>query len=137
MTSAQKAMLVKYLCDKIGIEAESLVGNMPYEGVAIVRRERFAGAVLYTNFRGNSIEMCWAGEPGWVTREHLREMFAYPFIRLGCLRASGCVKRSNNVSRKFAKDIGCREVGVLEHEYGPGEDGILYTITRDKCRWIR
>jgi hypothetical protein len=130
-------MVVTYLSDKIGVSVEDLVGQMPYEGAAIVRRERFAGAVLYTNYRGNSIEMCWAGEPGWVTREHLRDIFAYPFLSLNCLRASGCVRRSNNASRKFCKDIGCREVGVLEDEYGPGDDGILYTITRDKCRWIK
>lgn len=137
VTTAQKAMLIKYLSDKIGVGAEYLVGHMPYEAAAVVRCERFAGAVLYTNYRETSIEMGWAGEPGWATREHLRDMFAYPFIQLGCLRVSGCIRRSNSASRKFAKDIGCREVGVLEHEYGPGEDGILYTITRDSCRWIK
>ncbi len=110
---------------------------MPYEAAAIVRRDRFAGGVLYTNYRDTSIEMGWAGEPGWATRANLHDMFAYPFIQLGCLRAWGCVRRSNNASRQFAKDIGCREVGVLEHEYGPGQDGILYTITADKCRWIK
>lgn len=137
VTQDQKAMLITYLADKLGEPAENLVGQMPYEAAAISRDGRFAGAVLYTNFRGTSIEMCWAGEPGWATREHLRAIFAYPFLQLGCLRASGCVRRSNSASREFCKKIGCREVGVLEHEYGPGDDGILYTITRDKCRWIK
>lgn len=136
VTPDQKAMLIAYLTEKTGVSAASLVGQMPFEAAAIVRRDRFAGAVLYTNYRETSIEICWAGEPGWATREHLHGIFAYPFLQLGCLRASGCIRRSNGASRKFAKDIGCREVGVLEHEYGPGDDGILYTITADKCRWI-
>ncbi len=130
-------MVIAYLTEKIGVSAVSLVGHMPYEAAAIVRRERFAGAVLYTNYRETSIEICWAGEAGWATRQHLREIFAYPFLQLGCLRASGCIRRSNGASREFAKWIGCREVGVLEYEYGPGEDGILYSITADKCRWIK
>jgi hypothetical protein len=136
VTDAQKTMLVNYLAEKVGVGVESLVGKMPFEVLAVIRGGRGLGAVLYTNYRETSIEMCWAGEPGWVTRGDLRSIFSYPFIQLGCLRASGCIKRSNSASRLFAARIGCREIGVLEDEYGPGADGILYTITRDKCRWI-
>jgi hypothetical protein len=137
LTPAEKTTLVEYLSIQIGTDQENLVGKMPYEVVAVVRNGRGMGAVLYTNYRGTSIEMAWAGELGWITRGDLRAIFAYPFIQLGVLRAQGVVKRSNNASRHFAARIGCREAGVLENEYGPGQDGILYTITPARCRWIK
>jgi hypothetical protein len=135
-TPHAKEMLLGWLSVETGVAPEEIVGDMPYEACAVVRHGMHAGVVLYTNYRGHSMEMAWAGRRDWATRRVLRQMFEYPFVQLGVLRVSGCVARENSASRLFAKRIGCREAGILEHEYGPGRDGVLYTMTRERCKWI-
>jgi len=135
-TPHAKEMLLGWLSIETGVAPEEIVGDMPYEACAVVRHDMHAGVVLYTNYRGHSMEMAWAGRRDWATRRVLRDMFAYPFIQLGVLRVSGCVARENSASRLFAKRIGCREAGILENEYGPGRDGVLYTMTRERCKWL-
>lgn len=136
VTPAAQDMLLGYLCAKINTTLHQLIGGMPFEVMGIARNGRHMGAVLFTNYRETSIELAWAGEPGWATRSDLRDIFSYPFNQLGVLRVSGCVARGNSASRNFASRLGAREVGVLEGEYGPGKDGIMYAMTRDKCKWI-
>lgn len=130
--------LVCYLARKIGSDPLRLVGPTPFEITAIANRSgEVVGAVYYTNFRGNSIEMGWAGEKGWLTRGNLAAMFGYPFLQLGVQRVWGLVHRHNKPSRALAEKLGCRVVGVADGEYGPGQDAIIYSMTRDACRWIK
>lgn len=129
--------LLDYVARKVGCFPEHIVGETPYEALAVLRAGRAAGAVILMNFRGSSIEMCWAGEPGWATRGVLSNIFGYPFLQLGCFRVNGIVERSNKASREFARRLGCREVGILEDEFGLGRDAVLYTMARKNCRWLK
>lgn len=135
-TDAEKETLVQYLMLKIGASKDNLVGSMPFDVYAVVRDGVGLGAILLTNFRGTSVEICLAGDPGWISRRDLRALLHHIFVERGILRAWGIVKRSNGESRELAKRMGCREVGILESEYGPGIDGVLYSMAFNKCRWI-
>lgn len=135
-TDDEKASLLQYLMIKIGSPKENLVGDMPYDVFAIVRNGVGVGAVLLTNFRGTSVEVCMAGDSGWLTRRDLLAMMRHVFIERGFLRAYGTVMRVNGKSRELAKRIGCREIGILEGEFGPGRDGVLYSMAASKCRWL-
>ncbi len=132
----ERATLLEYLVAKLEVPKEILVGHMPFIAFAILRGGEGRGAVLLTNYRGTSIEIAWAGEPGWVTRQDMRTIMRRIFIDMGVSRAYGIIKRENGASREFAARMGCREVGVLEDEYGPGKDGVLYSMTRGQCRWL-
>ncbi len=136
VTPEAREMLIGYLCAKLNTTPDRLVGQMPYEVVAVLRNDRHKGAVLYSNYRKTSIEICWAGEPGWITRADLRGIFSYAFNQLGVYRIDGLIERGNSISRNLAMRLGCREAGILESEFGKGRDAILYTMRRDKCRWI-
>lgn len=136
-TDAEKETLIEYLMLKIGVSKDNLVGKMPFEIYAVVRDGVGLGAILLTNFRGTSVEVCLAGNPGWITRRDLRLMLHHIFVQRGVLRAWGIIKRSNGDSRELAKRMGCREVGILENEYGQGVDGVLYSMTASKCRWLK
>lgn len=135
-TDLEKQTVLEYLAAKIDTKAENIAGTLPFQAFTVVKRGEGVGAVLFTNFRGTSIEVVWAGEPGWVNLRDMQALFAYPFIQLGVLRAWGCVKRSNSESRNLAVRLGCREVGILRDEYGPGSDAVLYEMTRGRCKWL-
>lgn len=134
---SERSELVRYLARKIGGDPFRLVGPTPFEVTAIVNSKmQVVGAVYYTNFRRTSIEMGWAGERGWLTKGTLADMFGYPFNQLGVQRVWGLVHRHNKDSRRLAERMGCRFVGTADGEYGPGQDAIIYSMTRGACRWI-
>ncbi len=135
-TLEERSVLAAYLASKIGMTPQALVGQMPFEAAAVLRCGRPMGAVLYSNFRGHSIEMVAAGEAGWLTRATIQAAFAYPFIQLGCWTVLTMVSRSNAASRELQRRLGFTELCAIRTGAGKSEDIILYGMTRDKCLWI-
>lgn len=134
-TFDERATLVAYLASKMGTSPEGLVGQMPFEIVAVRRDGKPMGAVMYINYRQTSIEMACAGEPGWLTRGNLRDLFAYPFLQLKVWTALTLVARSNRIARAFNTKLGFVELCTIPS--GRKEsDTILYGMTRNQCSWI-
>jgi RimJ/RimL family protein N-acetyltransferase len=136
-THDERATLVAYMASKLGSTPLEIVGNVPFEIVAVKRDDRPMGAIMYYNFRHNVIEMSWAGEPGWLTRGTIRDIFAYPFQQLGCRTVLGTVRRDNHKSRELAQRLGFKEVGVIEEAFGEGVDGVLYSMHRGRCAMFK
>ncbi|MBL8583801.1 MAG: GNAT family N-acetyltransferase [Rhizobiaceae bacterium] len=135
-TNQEKSALVTYLSGKIGLAPVDLVGCSPFEIVGVVRGGDLMGAVLYTRWREKSIEMACAGEPGWLTPAALKDLFAYPFQRLGAYTVLSIVVRRNDRARKFNERLGFKHLGVIESGASKGEDSIIYSMTRPQCRWL-
>lgn len=136
-TEEERASLIQYLMLRISASKENLVGNMPFDVYGVIRDGNAVGAILLTNYRGTSAEVCLAGEPGWISAKDLRTAMRHLFVERGILRVWGSIARSNGPSRELAKRLGCREIGVLEDEYGPGQDAVLYSMAAKKCKWLR
>lgn len=135
-TSEDRHTLLAYLASKVGSSPMALVGTMPFEILAATKGDRPVGVLLYTNLRSTSCEFSVAGEPGWVTKSTLREMFDYPFNQLGVYTILGLIRRGNTKSRKFGKDLGFVEKCVIEGGKLPADDMILYAMTRPQCHWL-
>jgi len=137
-TMEEKSAVLAYLASKIGSTPEGLVGHMPFEATWTLLNGQPRGALLYTNYRvgSNSIEMSAAGESGWLTMKVIKAMFGYPFRQLDCWNLLIMIKRNNTISREISKRLGFTELCVIECGSGKINDTILYSMTRDKCRWI-
>lgn len=131
----ERMMLVSYLASKIGVAPAALVGQMPFEIVAVKNGDKAVGAVLYINFRDTSIEMACAGERGWLTKGNLRELFEYPFYRLKVETVLSMVVRRNKEARAFNTKLGFTELCVIPSRMRE-TDTILYGMTRSQCAWI-
>ena len=136
-TLEERAVLVAYLARKIGATPKDLVGQMPFEVASATRMGRPAGAVLYTNYRGRSIELIAAGERGWLTRANIQAAFAYPFLQLGVWTVLTMVDRANMASRELQRRLGFTELCVIEAGIGKSHDTVMYGMTKDKCYWLR
>lgn len=136
-TPEQEHQLAAVIASAIGIEPKKLIGDMPYHALASVRNDRLMGVVLFTSFREQSIEAHVCGKPGWVTRGDLAEMFRYPFEHLGVLRVWSVIARKNKPARTFIERLGFSVKAVLDDEFGPGKDGIMYALRRKECQWLR
>lgn len=135
-TVEKKVVLAAYLASKLGTTPQALVGQMPFEAGEVVRNGQPIGAVLYTNYRKTSIEFSAAGEPGWMTRATIRQMFAYPFEQLEVITLLALISRINSTARTIAKDLGFIEFCVIPGECRQ-EDVMLYGMSRDKCAWVQ
>lgn len=135
-TIEERAVLASYLASKIGATPQELVGQMPFVAAKVVRNGQPMGAVLYTNYRQHCIEFSAAGEPGWMTRSTIRQMFAYPFEQLKVQTLLALIKRSNAVARTISRDLGFTELCVIPTGDFKADDIILYGMARDKCPWI-
>lgn len=129
--------LLRYLAQRVDSSVEDLVGDMPFALGAITRAGCPLGAVLYTNFRGATVEMSVAGEPGWLTRPAVRDMFAYPFETMGVWTVLSLADRGNRESRELMKRLGAQELGVIKTGPDKAGDKVLCTLTRDRCVWLR
>jgi RimJ/RimL family protein N-acetyltransferase len=135
-TPEDRAFVVSYIAGKIRTTPEALVGQMPFEVLAAVGSDgSLLGAVLYTNFRDQSIEMTSAGEPGWLSRGNLRAFFSYPFGQLQVRRVTGIVHRKNKHARNINERLGFKLEGVCRHGFKDG-DAMIYGMLKQECRWI-
>jgi len=134
-------------------------GTRLFVGLGIVKKDILIGGVLFHNlhtFRGKPvcIEVSIACDsPRWATKQTLRQLFAYPFVQLGCatliarIRKSNkrsrklCegprIRKSNKRSRKLYEGLGFEIVGKVPRGYDGKEDVMIYAMTSDKCRWIK
>ena len=82
---------------------------------------------------------CWthfAGKPGWITRQKLKQISTYLFIHLECGVVYGVVEASDQTVIDIDKKIGFRELVMLKGHFSGGVDGLLLEMKRDDCRWI-
>ena len=136
-TPEQREKMLAYLASKLGYSPSELAGEMSYHLMASVNNGQLGCVVMWTNYRKQSMEFHLAGGQTWVPRADIRELFAYPFVHVGCLRLWCLIARNNKIARKRTEWLGFRVLGVADDEFGEGKDGIIYSLRRADCRWLR
>lgn len=113
-----------------------------FSTLGVVRRGRFCGGVVYHNFvqlpYGNVIEASFAfDDPTWALPGTLRALCAYPFIKLGCVRVTALVAKSNRRSRTAVEKLGFTREGSHPKGMDGREAAISYGLLREDCMWIK
>ena len=134
-TPGARAYLAHYIAARTGETAEGLTGPFWYAVLGAVQNDRITGAVMFNLWRGPSVETHWAGDPGWLTALHLRQIFDYPFNVLGVRRVTGIIRKANLRARDSAERIGFKLEGVMRHGFDD-DDACVYGMTRGQCKWI-
>lgn len=112
----------------------------PGRGVTIGLWEDGVGPIagqIYEAHNGASIIGHLAGEGRkWMNREFLWFCFHYPFEQLGVQKVIGPIYSSNLEARKLVEHMGFSLEATLK-DAAPKGDLLLYTITKDACRWLK
>lgn len=129
-------LIAKWACERL--DNVELPGGFEAIGITDADDQKLVGAVLYTDYRPNvkTVEMWAVGEGNWLTRQKIRELFAYPFEVLGCNRITLRIARPNKKARAFVRKLGFVEEGNAREALGPGKDLILYGMLKRECRWL-
>lgn len=135
-TPNDRIIVVAYLASKIGVEPQNVVGAMPFEGLMVERDGKMIGAVVFLNKRSHTIDITWAGEPGWLSKGDLRDIWTYPFKQLGCLTVTGTTSVRNIKGLEMNRRMGCTLVGTVPHAFGKDHHGEMFVMEHDKCKWI-
>lgn len=93
-------------------------------------------ASMFESFNGASVLLHCVGEGRkWLNREFLWFTFYYPFEQLGAKKILSPVESDNANSRKFIEHIGFTLEATLK-EAAPNGDLLIYSLTRDHCKWL-
>lgn len=125
--------VVKFVCQ--AVEA-ALPDPQLSSAIGWMRDDEVVAGVVYEHFTGASITATIAVAPGAVVvKEFMREIFSYPFKRLGVNLIIAFVAESNWKSRNMVEKMGFTKETEVVGAYPDGAM-LIYTITPAKCRWL-
>ena len=94
------------------------------------------GGFALTGYMGLAMSIHMAARsPRWFSRELAWVAFHYPFVQLGVRKLIAPVSSSNRHSAGLCRRAGWQEEARLRDLF-QGADLILFTMTRDQCRWL-
>lgn len=111
--------------------------------IGIAKDGKLGAAVYYNNFRVSpkkepiSIELnVVIVDKTVITKDTVREIFSYPFIRLGVKRVGATVAKRNKSARNILQRLGFKYEGVARKAWHFGEDCAVYSLLKPECKWI-
>jgi RimJ/RimL family protein N-acetyltransferase len=106
--------------------------------LGVVVDGELVGGVVFTAFSGHDVHVHMAFDsPRWATPQTLRELYAYPFGQLGCVRMTAPIGRKNKRMRRLAEGLGFKLEGVMKRGLDGKEDLMIFGTLRDECRWLK
>jgi hypothetical protein len=135
--------VAKFVADRVPLMAGRTFqfgpdGKPRFVALGVVRRGKFAAGVVFHNYHGHDIEMSAAADdPLWCLPETLRQLFAYPFAQLNCVRMTTITGRKNKRARKIDERLGFRLEGVVRKGIDGKEDAVIYGLLKSECKWIK
>ena len=111
-------------------ENDTLTSN---HAIGVVRHGKIIAGVVYTGFRGTSIELVFAADnKHWATRDVIATILNYPFEFLGAKRLTSIVEESNAKAMRLNEGVGYTKEGVIRCMFTNGNNGILYGLLKDE-----
>ncbi len=119
---------------KICHDIEYTPGAMAQSIACIDGNELLAGTV-YDHYNGATVNAHILVK-GLPTREWWVAIFDYPFNVLGVKKLIGQVPSTHSMARKLDEHFGFVEEARIRGYYGEGDDLIIYTMTREQCKFL-
>ncbi|MBN9410832.1 MAG: GNAT family N-acetyltransferase [Burkholderiales bacterium] len=134
--------MITFDVERLGPWVAGRTGGKYFSGsgqaIGLHRNGELAAAVLYDSFNGRSVQMHVAsdGSKSWMNKAFLLMAFDLPFNQWRVNKIIGLVDSTNHEAIRFDENIGFH----LEHvvtDAGPEGDLLIYSMTRQQCRWIK
>lgn len=110
-----------------------------YTAIGNIRNGQLTGGALYEHYTGpaGSVQIHVGGLGNWLNANFLFFAFDYPFNQLKVSKLLGLVDSSNVAAIRFDEHIGFHKEHTIAGAGRDGSDLIVYSMTRDQCRWLR
>lgn len=128
----QPEVVGRWVCARTG-GTYSAVDSM---AIGLAQDGELIAGVLYDHFNQRSVAMHVAATGrNWLNRDYLRACFRYPFLQLGVTKVLGIVDSANADARRFDEHLGF-EIEATVKDAAPGGDLLIYSMTREQCRFL-
>ena len=107
-------------------------------GLGSLVKGELRGGVIFEKYTGvgGSTQLHVAGYGYWATPNFLWHVFHYCFEALKVFKILGIVDSGNIAACRFDEHIGFYRECVITGAGRNGSDLIVYSMTRDQCRWL-
>lgn len=127
-----------FRCLKFFQQYDPFVWSADLKGIGLERDGELIVVALYEGWSGSNIWMHAAKKPeaALTSRAFFAAAFHYPFVQLGCKRATAHVEESNVSANWIAKRLGFKPEARLAGAARNGGDVIIYRLWREECRFV-
>ena len=102
----------------------------PGEGAVVMDGNKIVAAAVYHQYRpsNRTIEMSIAADhPRWATRGTIKQLLAYPFSQLGCIKVVALIMADNWRSIKLVQGLGFEREALLKR-HASGRDLVVCSM---------
>jgi hypothetical protein len=92
-------------------------------------------AALFNDYSGSNIEMTIFAEPGGITRQVLRYLANYVFVKNGCRRLTVRTKKRNKRVLQLAPRYGFKYECIAKH-YFADDDAVVFRMLKEDCKFL-
>lgn len=130
--------LIAWVCGQLDIQNPG-----PASAIGIMGNTQIIGGALFNNMQNDtlgkplSIEISFVTvDKSWATKDNIRNIFFYPFVRLGVKRVQATVAKRNMPVRFFLERLDFKFEGIARSAWPKGGDAACYSLLRHECKWI-
>ena len=109
----------------------------PFSAIGWAEGQQLCAAALFNDINGTNNELHICAER--MTRQMIRDVFEYVFVRANCNRLTAKPYRKNKTVREIAERLGFVFEATLKNYYGSGKgnDAMVYRLDRATAeRWL-
>jgi hypothetical protein len=92
-------------------------------------------AALFNDFSGANIEMTIYAEPGGISRQVLRYLANYVFVKNGCRRLTVRTKKRNKRVLQLAPRYGFKYECIAKN-YFADDDAVVFRMLKADCKFL-
>lgn len=131
MRLVENAAIAGFLEDKLKVKI-----SPPFTAFGFVSDDnRPMCAVLFNDFNQANMEMTIYAEPGGITRQVLKYLANYVFVKNGCRRLTVRTKKRNKRVLQLAPRYGFKYECLLKNFF-PDDDAVMFRMLREDCRFL-
>ena len=106
-------------------------------GLGLQKNGILIAGVVYSDYNGVNVvaHIASDGSKRWMTKEYLRAIFYYPFVRAKVKRVTCLIGESNKESIKLCEHFGFKREASLKEAH-PSGDLLIYVLWKKDCRWL-
>lgn len=121
----------EYVGNKLGVKI-----SPPFTAIGFLTNDRRPlSAFVFNDYTQSNIEMTVYAEPGGITREVLRYVASYVFLKNKCRRLTVRTKKRNKRVLKLAPRYGFKYECIAKHFFAD-DDAVVFRMLKEDCRFL-
>lgn len=99
-----------------------------FVAIGVVSGDKLIAGIVYHEYlpQFKTIQVSMAAvSPMWARKKNIKELLAYPFIRLGCFKVWSLIPVDNDMSIRVNKHIGFKREAILAHQFGKKKHAVV------------